>query len=281
MTDTSATATAHESGPTPGEVVMVGPELAGEYLAHNTHNRRPRATAVGGYVQDMLNGDWRWTGDPIRFDVNGVLIDGQHRLLAIVESGVTIPLLVLRGLAAEAQDDIDAGVPRKFYDVLALHGEVNSGSLAAIVRKVAHWEQGRRGDSTKGSKPTTAALLRVLDAHPELRDVAREAKTICTHVDLPASLVGLVYWLFTNIDEEDAQFFFARLSDGQSLAKGDPIYQLRSTISTSRAQLGERNQRYLLAVTIKAWNAYREGETVGQLRFRTGGAKPERFPEPK
>ena len=44
---------------------------------------------------------------------------------------------------------------------------------------------------------------------------------------------------------------------------------------------GQRSETYLTAILIKAWNAYRSGEEVGVLRFRPGGAHPEKFPEPE
>lgn len=266
--------------PPSGEVVMVTPEIAEQMLAHNTNNRRARAASVAAYAADMEAGDWRWTGDPIRFAADGTLLDGQHRLLGIVQSGQTIPLLVIRGLAREAQENIDAGVPRKYADVLSLRGEPNAAGLAAIVRKVNMWESGSRADSN-GGKPTSAQLNRTLEAHPELRDITRSAQNIAGPVGLPASLIGLCWWLFSDIDQEDADFFMQRLADGQAMSSGYPIYELRKQIAASRNHRGERSQKYLLAITIKAWNAFRAGDQIAQLKFRVGGAKPEQFPEPK
>lgn len=267
--------------PNPGEVVMIGPELATEWLGHNTRNRPARKAAVAAYAADMRNGDWRWTGDPIRKAEDGTILDGQHRLMAIVESGVTLPFLVLTGLPVEAQENIDAGVPRKFNDVLSLRGETSASHLAAVVRKVHDWESGTRVFAGAG-RATHAQLSRTLEAHPELREIARTADN-ATRIwrDMPTSLVALAWWVFGGIDQEDADFFFARLTDGQNLAAGDPIYELRKQLASMRENVkGERNQRYQMALTIKAWNAYRRGEKIGLLKFRTGGAKPEQFPEP-
>lgn len=267
------------SGPTVGEVIYISPGMAEEMLGHNTHNRPSRPQSVSAYAEDMAAGDWRWTGDPIRFAADGTLLDGQHRLMAIVQSGVTVPLIVMRGLAREAQEDIDRGVLRRYSDVLALRGETNATHLAALVRKVDNWKRGNRGkDNTKA---TFAQLNRTLEAHPELRDLVRSSHSIASTWDLPQSLIGLAWWLFSTIDSEDADFFFARCADGQNMAAGDPIYELRKAVAATRDNVkGERNQRYLLAITIKAWNAYRTGDSVAQLKFRAGGAKPERFPEP-
>ena len=259
-------------------VVLVTPAIAEQMLGHNTHNRPPRPQAVAAYTRDMAAGDWRWTGDPIRFADDGTLLDGQHRLIAIVQSGETIPLLVLRGLDRSAQENIDGGVPRKFSDVLSLRGEMSAVGLAALVRNVNQWESGLRGRST--AKVTNAQLLKTLDDHPELRDINRAAYNVSRTWAMPASLVGLTYWLFASIDQEDADFFMARCADGQNLSAGDPIYELRKVVAASKDIRGQRNQRYLLAVTIKAWNAYRRGDKISQLKFRVGGAKPEQFPEP-
>lgn len=268
--------------PQPGEVVAVTPEIATEWLGYNTHNRPPRKSAVAAYASDMANGDWLWTGDPIRRADGGTILDGQHRLLAVVESGVTVPFLVLTGLPVEAQENIDAGVPRKFYDVLALRGETSSSALAAIVRKVHIWESGSRVFSSGGGA-THSQLSRTLEAHPGLRDTTRAAiNANAKFPAIPTSLMGLAWWVFASIDQEDADYFFARLCDGQNLGVGNPIYELRKQLMQNKENTrGERNQRYLMALVIKAWNAYRDGTEVGQLRFRAGGANPESFPEPK
>lgn len=270
--------------PTPasGEVIMITPEIASSMLAKNTHNRNARAAAVSAYAVDMRNGDWRWTGDPIRFAADGTLIDGQHRLMAIVEAGVTLPFLVLSGLEASAQENIDGGVPRKFADVLALRGEECSALLAAVIRLATAWENGQRRTIGHAGKFTNAQYLRTLEAHPELRRFAHEhARTISNHVQLPGSLVAFCWWLFASIDEEDAADFFARLGSEVGHEKGEPIFELRRTLANNaESTRGERSRTWMIAVTIKAWNAYRRGDSVGLYRFRTGGAKPEAFPEP-
>ena len=97
---------------------------------------------------------------------------------------------------------------------------------------------------------------------------------------MPPSVAGLTYWLFTNIDVEDTEAFFARLIDGQDMSKGDPIYELRKALLNSRNVRGERSTSYLVAITIKAWNKWRDGEKIDLLSYRRGGSSPEAFPEP-
>lgn len=262
------------------EEVLVTPAVAEAWLAKNSRNRNLRESHARSYAEDMAAGDWRWTGETIKFSATGELLDGQHRLRGVVIAGVPIRFLVVRGLDQEAQEDIDHGIPRKFHDVLTLRGEINASALAAIVRRVHAWNEGKRRNINTGGGHTTAQMLRTLEKHPELRDVAARANAFARHCDLPASVLGLSLWLFDGIDPDDSEFFFDRLCDGQGMLKGDPVYELRRTLETRRTARGERSQTYLLAVTIKAWNAYRNGDTVGLYRWRPGGSKPEQFPEP-
>ncbi len=263
------------------ERIDVTPELAQRWLALNRHNRSLRERQADLYATDMTNGDWRWTGETIKFADDGSLIDGQHRLRAVVIAEVTVPFLVVRGLEAQAQEDVDRGLPRKFYDVLKLRGEINAAGLAALIRRVHAWEIGHRRDISKATA-TAAQMLRTLEAHPELRDFTREAHRISEGSELSASLIAFSWWAAARLDEDDAAFFFERFADGQNLIKGDPIYELRKALHLMAENVrGTRSQTHQLAIVFKAWNAYRQGETVGQLRWRAGGAKPEAFPEPR
>jgi hypothetical protein len=262
------------------QIETITPDQAHEYLGFNTHNRNFRPRLVSAYAADMRNGDWRWNGESIKFDRNGVMIDGQHRCAASVEANASFQTLVIRGLSPESQDTIDTGATRKFSDVLKLRGETSYVTLATTIRAIAQWESGSRTFSSGGSA-TNAQLLVTLEKHGWVRD----GLTVINHVSHTAGLAsrvgGLAWWLFTQIDAEDADEFFRRLSSDEDHRATEPIYELRRAINNSFSVRGERSVRYLLAITIKAWNKYRDGEMVGLLRFRPGGAKPEPFPEPK
>lgn len=261
------------------ELVQVTPALAHDWLGYNTHNRRLRDRVINAYASDMKAGAWQWNGESIKFAVGGALLDGQHRLAAIVAADVTIPMLVVRGLPDEVQDTVDGGTKRKFSDVLQLRGELNYSTLAALARRIALWEAGIR--RTGGNfAPTNAQLLQVIEKYPDTREASTVGNHVSTRCGLPGSICAFGYWLFSRIDDSDASFFFDRLHDGQNLVKGDPVYELRRVAEASRTVRGERSSTFLTAVMIKAWNAYRDGKPIALLTFKAGGAVPEKFPEP-
>lgn len=79
----------------------VTPTLAASYLAMNKLNRDRSSGHVRRLADAMLSGAWKENGDTIVFNC-GRLIDGQHRLAAIIESGVTVKMLIVEGVDADA-----------------------------------------------------------------------------------------------------------------------------------------------------------------------------------
>ena len=70
-------------------IELITPKIAEQYLAKNSNNysRLYKAT-VDQYAYEMLNGEWIFNGEAIKFNKSGKLVDGQHRLSAIVKSDV-------------------------------------------------------------------------------------------------------------------------------------------------------------------------------------------------
>ena len=66
------------------------PELATKLLARNTHNRTISSSRIRQYAADMAAGNWAFNGEAIKVSEGGQILDGQHRLRAVIESDVTI-----------------------------------------------------------------------------------------------------------------------------------------------------------------------------------------------
>lgn len=102
------------------KIEQIDPKTAESYLNYNKLNRPLRKGGVEKFASDMKSGNWGLTHQAIAFDEQGNILDGQHRLWAIVESGKTIEMPVARGLDPSARDYIDQGIPRTVVDVAKL-----------------------------------------------------------------------------------------------------------------------------------------------------------------
>lgn len=261
-------------------VEVITPEIAQKILTSNTHNRNLRPRLVTGYAADMAAGTWVENGETMKIADDGTVIDGQHRLHAIVESSTTQRMLVVRGLPIDAQDTVDNNARRTFADVLKLRSEPNSVAVSSVTRQITMWENGWRRIDSMSYAITNAQLLATLETYPDIRYSAEVARSVVNHLRIPVSILGLCHWLFVRIDPDDCEFFFGRLGDGAALSPKDPVAVLRRTIIDSANGRDRLSTRLAAAFVIKAWNAYREGREITLLKFRPGGAKPEQFPEP-
>lgn len=266
----------------------ITPRIAKTMLSHNTGNRPLRKAVVQRYTTDMKNGDWQDNGDPIRFDTNGRLIDGQHRLEAVILSDTPIDAWVLRGLKPETQKTMDQAAPRSLADWLKFKGEANVSRLATLTMLDARWNtlgptyafgEGRR-------KMTRSQFARFFDEHAdELRDaLPRGRKYARRSGNLLSDNVCALLWLeFSKISRSDADIFFVRFSEGSNLGEGDPILVLRRALIRAKTLKEEGLQsstRFKVALTIKAWNKYRQGLPARSLSWKPGGAAKEPFPLP-
>lgn len=102
-------------------IELITPNMARAYLERNTQNRALRDTVVKNYAEIIKAGDWLLTHQGIAFDVSGRLLDGQHRLSAIVMSGIAVEMSVARGLPAEAFKTLDRGLARTLSDLTKLN----------------------------------------------------------------------------------------------------------------------------------------------------------------
>lgn len=98
-------------------VLDVTPTLAVQMLATSPGNRAIRHWYIDMMACAQQRGEWRLTHQGPAFDVTGALRDGHHRLMACVQSGVTISMPVTVGLQPEVFDAVDRGINRTLVDL--------------------------------------------------------------------------------------------------------------------------------------------------------------------
>jgi hypothetical protein len=70
-------------------IKLITPEIASELINHGRKNNLMSRAKVEKYKKMMLSGKWmNGVSDTIMIK-NGVLLDGRHRLIAIIETGLS------------------------------------------------------------------------------------------------------------------------------------------------------------------------------------------------
>ena len=141
--------------------IRLTPELAREWLeTMPEYQRSASAVVVAEYAKDMADGRWvEGTGDAIRFNKQGQMIDGQHRCLAVIESGISINVTIIEGLDDEVYLVLDKGRKRTAADAI---GGKNANVRAAIAKALIALNNGTpvasilSGNTSKKNSPISA-----------------------------------------------------------------------------------------------------------------------------
>lgn len=268
---------------------LITPDLAREYLTYNVHNRALRPRKITEYTEAIRDGRWRPNGEAIKFDVAGNLLDGQNRLHAVIAAERGVQMLVVRGLDSDDQETLDGGATRSLGDALKLRGEHSVTSLAAVIRSLHLWEE--FSNSTVGQRlgrgqsrpvPLTRLLAYFEKNAEEFRDLTVQTDRIRKMTGVPTSVCAPLLRVMLALDADDTKDFWDRVeqgtASGMDLGQRDPLVALRQALRRLAGSRTNYNPTEMAALIIKAWNAYREGLPLANLRWRTGGSAPEAFP---
>ena len=105
-------------------IETITPQIAKAYLETFSRNRRPRMQWVHDLTEMMNRGTFCLTHQGLAFDTAGQLFDGQHRLLAIIEHGKPVEMMVSRGVRQDAWKATDIGVKRSLADITGIHKRI-------------------------------------------------------------------------------------------------------------------------------------------------------------
>ena len=117
------------------ETIRITPRQAKAMLASNTSNRKPNPNRIKYYANLMKNGKWHLTHQGIAIAADGTIVDGQHRLMAVLDSGKSVMFNVSWGVEKEAQKYIDVGYRRTTSNVFQMHGVADASAHAAGIGK--------------------------------------------------------------------------------------------------------------------------------------------------
>ena len=255
--------------------IMVTPEIAQRWLEWNQINRALSSSKVAQYARAMAGGHWMVSNDDICFDRDGRLLNGQHRLHAVVRSGCTILMTVKRGLPTDAMQYMDRGKGRTYAQNLTFANERNANVLGAALRQIVLLESGSADASSVGDDEMNAAL----GAHPEIRESITRGRTASKHVDASTTALALAHWLISRANtSEVADYFLDQLTTRANEPVGSAIHAIDSRLRSVKRDRSKVRIIEMVHFLIKGWNYYAAGRPVRTLTMPQPG---EKFPTVK
>lgn len=267
-------------------VVTINPNDAHRMLleASGQRQRNLNRRRVTQYAAEMKAGRWAVTHQPIAFDPDGVLIDGQHRLSAIVAAGVPVTVSVCYDADPDTFGVVDNGWARTPAAALTIAGYGNTAILSAAARHYLTYHDvvGTKTTPTgqHRSNHSSVALVAFMDTRPgqailgsitEARRIAISVGRVGTGTWLAACLGMLEVY---GTDPETRSEFLERLENGTMLEVGSPILALRRWLTSDAHGYGAVRRDVAafsgMAAFIKAWNGWLDSERMMTVHFRAG-----------
>ena len=267
------------------EYVEVTPDMAWDFLSRTTiKNRFITQSTVHKYARQIMAERWCVTGEALKFDDVGNLLDGQHRLWGFIETGLeSAVFLVIKNIPASSQSFIDTPKPRTPANTLEMEGVPDPRIAAATVKMLNEYEHNRMpGSSAWRVALDNQGIYQYTLDHP---DVLTSVSAVADSKGLrdlgkPAT-IAFTHCVTSRLNPTVAADFWRRIAEADYDGLGDPVQRIRERLIIARRQPHSTVSPTMTAALIfKAWNAAVRGRTIGNLNWVQRGEKMEKFPVP-
>lgn len=278
------------------QVKTIGPKEAKHLLSLNAENQRPVSQqALSDCIYQIKNDKWCLNGEAIKIGKSGKVIDGQHRLMAVIECDKPIKTLVVDNIEDEHYITLDSGKSRSNADIFAIEQIPNYKNVSSVslrLSKVLSFAPHRLGDIIKNRRQARIydkqAILDTYKANSELID---GAILTCSDKSL-TQLMPLSYWATLYFaaylkDETRCNHFFSEMishpgSSGIYCEDVDfdshPVSKLKDKYLQQKIYRSQGKPALgfdvLAAYFVLAFNAYGKDKPIRQFRF----SYEEKFP---
>lgn len=250
---------AAEEGVFPLAIESVSPETAEAYLAHNTRNRKIVAAHVDAIARDIRAGNWMMNAQPICFSRSGRLLNGQHRLSAVIQAGEAIEVPVMRGLPEEAYATYDIHA-KKGPQLGAAFDSFGDRPLVAAAA-VLLWKHELKPAGTRNAKPTPSEVMRIVEQHPRLLEMRTFGRKMLEFGR--SSVLAYAAYCIERDDPELGRVFLERFETGADLPRGHLILELRKRMQILRRE--RTGQEEQLREVMAAWARFKENPDLDRL----------------
>ena len=259
------------------KVETITPQRALDILQNNAKNRNLDKSLVMHFANQMKDGGWRLTGQGISLADDGTLIDGQHRLAAIVKCRQPQKFIVTYGLNYnEVYPVYDTGKVRTAKDVLSINNVKYAGPIGSAIRLKLALDK-NVSSYYNALKSTNTEILNEYGKHRDKYDIYIRLSTSYYNklkILTKPTLCGILCHLDTkkHNDPTKIKCFFDQLYGVESVTNYT-IEILRSVLVNNLAQRERMNINTKLRYIAKVWNAYITNDNYRKLVLRDSDKK--------
>ena len=247
------------------EIVLLNPELAKRLLKKNVGNRDLKNRCYNSYINQMKNGSWKENGEPIIIDKNGIIKDGQHRLMAVIEANYSYHCPIISDVDPNVMDTIDTGTNRSLPDVLKLNGFIYNIEISSLIKSINKYQLklkdlGDSGHDRLNVITNSMGLDYALKNKEPLIRLCSESKRI--HSSQKVKLLNIkqigtfLYIIAKGFDFNQSHIDFIELICGVKADSNSCTKYVYDKILASKTGKINIKSIYLTNLIIKGWNIY-------------------------
>lgn len=258
--------------------ILLTPELAARLLDHNNLNRPLNDQHVKRIANQILAGKWKFNGDTIKLSIKNDVLDGQHRLWAVMESKVPIETIIVEGIEADAFATIDTlRKPRSGADVLALKGAtIYKSQISTALQWLLRYKRNILLEyRSPVNRIENSDIEMMYEQNPGMQRAIE--RVIGLRGLANPSVMGFFYYILANRSPELAERMIHTLEDPAGVSMNDPFFRLRMYFTGEHSK--KKDPIVSIAVMIKAANAAYYNREIKLLRWQNQGQNPEEFPK--
>lgn len=253
------------------QIEKINKEKALEYLKANTKNRPQIRANIDFVKEELLNNRFLFNGQSITFDWNGILQDGQHRLIAISELDVEAEILVVRGVNPEAFKTIDTGAKRTSRDVLGINKIPYASALASAINRILNkFDQSRKTGISGAVKFSNTEILDFYNSNKqELDDIATFIHTLYsseTKIITPALGIAMLF-LLKKENPNKAKSFIREIYTGTKESEDISALTLRKRLLNLKIEGFKINNTMYRNLFILAFRAYCQNRNLSKIQI--------------
>jgi len=257
-------------------VVEITPDTARELLRLMPPQRDILPSNVAAFEKHLREGTFLLTHQGLAFDEHGRVGDGQHRLLACVNTGIGFMTLVVFNVPRRSIVAMDRGLRRTAGQDLTILGYVDRQRSGEGIAAAARWVAAVDAGATRPAKLSrhgtdTFDLVAVIDRHPLLVETGKwcAIRSHKRHKRVPAAPFAGLVTLTREADEARAMRFAEQIITRANIEEGDPAYALLRAQETDTGSNTLAGQSRFVVRFIFAWNAFFAGRKTSKLYSET------------
>ena len=263
------------------KTLLLDKEMAEALLGFNTANRGVSQRKVERLVHQMKSGEFENTGEPIILSAEGVLNDGQHRLMALAQADVEVEMDLRFGIARRAFRKTNTGTSRTGGDVLVIRGVVGGAAVAQAVRLLILYRRGL--PEAVRDFVTNAEIDQAFQGWKGIEAVGRQVAGYAFPRGVRSTpLLSTAYLASRGPGKERLAAWLETLATGLAAGKTDPAYMLRERLMRGVDQAVGTRESMLgrFALMVLSWNAFaaNQGMAARELRWSATGKTTAPFP---